>query len=362
MQTALYREHVQHGAQMVDFCGWQMPLHYGSQLQEHHHVRVSVGMFDVSHMGVVEIQGSDAYYFLRYVLANDVAKLTEPGRALYSCLLNESGGILDDTIAYFIAPQHYRLVINAGSREHVMRWLREQADRYDVVLTLRDDLSILAVQGPDAVARVVAALKKTPIATQLPSLAPFQFVSDDTYFIARTGYTGEDGVEIILPNAKVQALWKALLKEKVPPCGLGARDSLRLEAGLNLYGADMNEQVSPLESNLAWTVSWKDAERRFIGRDSLERQLKHGVQQQLIGVIMEAPGMIRAHDVLFFADGRQGEVTSGGYSPALGRSIAFARVPANTTAAAHINYRGKSIPVKLVKPPFVARPKTVSTC
>lgn len=362
MQTALYREHVAHGAQMVDFCGWQMPLHYGSQLQEHHQVRVSVGMFDVSHMGILDVIGSDAYYFLRYVLANDIAKLKQPCSALYTCLLNETGGVVDDAIAYYLAPGHYRLVINAGSRQRVVRWLTEQADRYDLVLRERDDLSIIAVQGPDALTRVVAALKKAPIADQLSALTAFQFAYDDAVFIARTGYTGEDGFEILLPHADAVKLWKALLKEKVPPCGLGARDSLRLEAGLNLYGADMDEAISPLEANLAWTVSWKDASRRFIGRESLEQQLHQGVTRQLVGVVMEAPGMMRAHEPIYFSDGSEGEVTSGGFSPALGRSIALARVPARVAVPAFVNYRGKSIPVKLVKPPFVARPKVVSTC
>lgn len=358
MRTALYREHVHLGAQMVDFCGWKMPLHYGSQLDEHHHVRVSVGMFDVSHMGIVDISGSDAYYYLRYVLANDVKKLTSKGLALYSCLLNEQGGVIDDLIVYHIDNDLYRLVINAGSRQKVLDWLHTHTDRYDVVIEERNDLALIAVQGPDAIKRVISVLKKSSLAENIEHMRPFHFVEDGNMLIARTGYTGEDGVEVMLPVSLASDFWKSLLKINVAPCGLGARDMLRLEAGLNLYGSDMDETTSPLESNLAWTVSWNDIERDFLGKKSLQQQLQRGVKQQLVGLLMKERGMMRHQQKVFFDGNGVGEITSGGFSPILGHSIALARVPINATSHAAIEYRGTKIPVQIVKPPFVKHGKS----
>lgn len=357
MQTALYREHLQAGAQMVDFCGWKMPLHYGSQLQEHHHVRVSVGMFDVSHMCRIDILGSDAYYFLRYVLANDVNKLSEKGRAFYTCLLNEDGGIMDDLIVYRLDHDCYRLVANAGSRDKILKWLHVCADRYDVVIEERQDLGMLAIQGPDAIQRVTAVIKKPHFSKELQKTRPFHFVEIGDWMVARTGYTGEDGVEVILPNSDILGFWKSLLKMDVIPCGLGARDMLRLEAGLNLYGSDMDESVTPFESNLAWTVSFTDPTRNFIGKKSLQYQLERGVRQQLIGLLMQGRGMMRSHQKVFFMENGEGEITSGGFSPILGHAIALARVPTNHTAEAKVEYRGKKIPVIVVKPPFVRQGK-----
>src|SRR3990167_1456744 len=186
MQTALYRKHLQAGAQMVDFCGWQMPLHYGSQLQEHHHVRVSSGMFDVSHMCRVDVVGSDAYYFLYYVLANDVSKLSQKGSAFYTCLLNEEGGIIDDLIVYRLDDEVYRLVVNAGSRDKVLLWLNVQADRYDVIIEERKDLAMLAVQGPEAIQRVITVMKEADFAERLQATRPFQFIEQEDWMFART--------------------------------------------------------------------------------------------------------------------------------------------------------------------------------
>lgn len=349
-QTSLYRQHVQLDAHMVDFCGWQMPLHYGSQLQEHSHVRSSAGMFDVSHMRVIDLEGGDAFYYLRYLLANDVLKLSQDGQALYTCMLNETGGVVDDLIAYRIGEEHYRLVVNACSHARVIEWLYKHIERYVVEVIERSDLAILAVQGPDAINKAIQALE---LPVSLRSLKSFHFIEHQDSMIARTGYTGEDGIEILVPNDKVQAVWKSLRKAGVEPCGLGARDSLRLEAGFNLYGSDMDEGTTPLESNLAWTVSWSDSERDFIGKKALQKQLETGVKRQLVGLLMEERGVMRSKQKVFVVDNGEGEITSGGFSPTLGHSIALARIPIKDKSELEIDYRGKRIPVLKIKPPFV---------
>jgi aminomethyltransferase len=349
MQTALYAEHQRANAHMVEFADWQMPLHYGSALAEHQHVRVSVGMFDVSHMGILDIEGGDATYFLRYVLANDVKKLSVPGSAFYTCLLNNDAGIIDDAILYFLNKDQYRLVVNAGSCQRVLKWLRACADRYDVVIHHRQDLGILALQGPDARQRLFSVLGQEDIL----KLRPFTSFNYSDYCIACTGYTGEDGFEIIAPAAQLITLWKRLLKLGVPPCGLAARDILRLEAGFNLYGQDMDETVTPLEANLAWTVAWNDEARQFIGKDSLLNQIQQGVTHHLVGVKLLSPGILRAHDEIVFSDQQVGVITSAVYSPILGCSIGFARVPVNTASRAQLSYRGKQLDLEIADLPFL---------
>jgi aminomethyltransferase len=346
--------HAKAGALLVDFAGWEMPLHYGSQIEEHHHVRQSAGIFDVSHMGVIDVEGEDASYFLRYLLANDVKKLKQPGSALYSCMLNEQGGVLDDLIVYWLAPEHYQVIVNASTREKDFAWLEKHSEWFDVQVTQRPDLGIIAVQGPQALT-IAAEVFGKAVHAQLMQLRPFQFILHDQLLIARTGYTGEDGIEIIVPNETATKLWKDFVSHGAKPCGLGARDTLRLEAGLNLYGTDMDEKTTPLNSNLAWTVSWHDPDRDFIGKEALKTQLTHGVKQQLVGLVMEQPGVLRNHQTVWFDGDGQGEITSGSFSPTLGYSIALARVPVEAGATARVERRGKSVPVKIVKPPFVKR-------
>lgn len=354
-RTPFYAAHVQANAKIVDFAGWDMPLHYGSQLQEHHQVRQHVGMFDVSHMGVVDLQGVDAAAYLRRLLANNVDKLAM-GKALYTCMLNETGGVIDDLIVYKVANDAYRLVINAGTREKDIAWMRAQASGFAVNITERTDLAMLAIQGPEVQSKLASflALDQAEITRQLK---PFTFAELDDLFIARTGYTGEDGYEVILPATKAGKLWQALLTAGVSPCGLGARDTLRLEAGLNLYGADMDESVTPLESNLAWTVAMDPKERVFIGRTALEKQLEQGVKQRLVGLVLEGPGIIRNHQKVIIADDGIGEVTSGGYSPTLEKSIALARVPTEMSKPCYVEIRSKQIPAQVIKPPFVRNGK-----
>src|SRR3990167_326069 len=319
-KTPLYECHVQAAAKMVDFAGWDMPLHYGSQIREHHIVRQDAGMFDVSHMTIVDLTGKDVAAFLRYVLANNIDRLTL-GKALYTCMLNAQGGVLDDLIVYKIADDFFRLVINAGTRDKDLAWFEKQKADFRMIITERTDLAMLALQGPKVKDKIshVLTLKEGEL---VQKLQPFTFVALEDWFIARTGYTGEDGYEIILPGVKAKILWEKALAAEIKPCGLGARDTLRLEAGLNLYGSDMDENVSPLESNLSWTVAMMPKERDFIGRHALEKELKLGPKKVLVGLVLAGPGIIRNHQKVLVNGHVAGEVTSGGYSPTLEKSIA----------------------------------------
>ena len=356
-QTPLYDTHVAAGAKMVDFAGWDMPLHYGSQLQEHRDVRSGAGMFDVSHMTVVDLSGDGAEAFLQRLLANDVARLREPGKALYSCMLNDQGGVIDDLIVYYRSPGRYRMVVNAATRDKDLAWLRRQSESFDMDLDERDDLAMIAVQGPRARERFHAAAPQ--VAKGLAELKPFHAAECGEWFVARTGYTGEDGYEVILPAADAPELWKALAAAEVAPCGLGARDSLRLEAGLALYGQDMDETITPLECGLSWTVAWEPAERRFTGRDVLEKQRSEGIARRQVGMVLEDRGVLRHDQPVYNEFGGEGVITSGGFSPALGRSVALALVPAETGDRCTVDIRGRECPVRVVRPPFVRHGKVL---
>ena len=353
--TALHAVHRAAGARMVDFGGFDMPLHYGSQIEEHHAVRRDAGMFDVSHMRVLDVEGAGARDFLRYALANDVGRLAQPGKALYSCLLAETAGVLDDLIVYWRGRDAFRVVVNAATADKDVAWLRRllAGSPFAAALTERIDLGILAVQGPRARPAVWLALPETRTATE--ALAPFHAAEVPTglgtLFVGRTGYTGEDGFEIVLPVEALVPAWNALVAAGVRPCGLGARDTLRLEAGMNLYGQDMDETVTPLESGLAWTVDLR-SERDFVGRDAL---LAQSPTRQLTGlVLVDAGGVLRAHQAVTCGHGH-GEITSGTFSPTMGRSIALARLPAALRPgdAVEVDVRGKRLAARVVKPPFV---------
>lgn len=358
-QTPFYDLHIKANAKMVDFAGWEMPLHYGSQLQEHQQVRQQAGLFDVSHMGVVDLHGQDTKAYLQHLLANNVDKLVD-GKALYTCMLNESGGVIDDLIVYKISSDFYRVVINAGTRAKDLAWMREQIKSYSVELTERTDLAMLAIQGPEIRKKIPQLFTPTDAAL-IENLKPFTFMTRDGLFVARTGYTGEDGFEMIFNATDAPHWWQVLSAADIAPCGLGARDTLRLEAGLNLYGADMDEQVTPLESNLAWTVALEPADRHFIGRQALEQQVKQGVPQRLVGLVLDGPGIIRNHQRVSSDINGSGEVTSGGYSPTLEKSIALARLPAAIVeqGKCFVEIRNKQIPAQIVKPPFVRQGKKV---
>lgn len=348
-QTPLHAAHLAAGARMVDFGGWDMPINYGSQIEEHHQVRQAAGMFDVSHMTVVDINGAQARHFLSYLLANDVAKLSTPGRALYSCLLNEQGGILDDLITYFLDENFFRVVVNAATHDKDMAWITSQARAFDVAVNERPELAMIAVQGPKAREIVLAGLPQVD-ATSAAELKPFSAGQYGDLFIARTGYTGEDGFEISLPAEAATTLWDQLLSAGVTPCGLGARDTLRLEAGMNLYGQDMDETVSPLESALGWTVALQD-DRAFIGKDALLEQKARGVENKLVGLVLQGRGVLRPGQKIV-TDAGEGVTTSGSYSPTLQKAIAFTRIPKGARQNCQVDIRGKLLDCSIVRPPF----------
>ena len=354
-KTLLNDSHRALGAKMVDFGGWDMPIHYGSQIDEHHLVRQQAGMFDVSHMTVVDLRGANVRAFLRQLLAYSIDKLKVQGKALYSCMLNAQGGVIDDLIVYFLGEDFFRLVVNASTREKDLAWIKQHAAAFQVEVQLREDLAIIAVQGPQARARVIE-LVAADQRDALDKLARFSAVDvcaadGVALFVARTGYTGEDGFEILLPQSAVVAFWEKLLAAGVKPAGLGARDTLRLEAGMNLYGQDMDESVTPFEAGLGWTVAL-DEGRDFIGRAALEAQKAAGVPTQLIGLVMDDKGVLRHGQVVLTENG-QGEILSGTFSPTLGKAIAFARVPAGSVADVRVDIRGRHVAVRVVKFPFV---------
>ncbi|MFU8784533.1 glycine cleavage system aminomethyltransferase GcvT [Aliidiomarina sp.] len=355
-RTPLYNNHVQAGAKMVDFHGWEMPLNYGSQIEEHHAVRRDVGMFDVSHMTIVDVTGRDAKPYLRHLLANDVAKLTTPGKALYSAMLNEEGGVIDDLIVYFFNEDSYRLVVNSATRDKDMAWLELQSGEFDVAITERTEFAMIALQGPNAKAKI-ANLMSAEQHALISELKPFVGVQLDDLFVATTGYTGEAGYEIIIPNNNVADVWEKLVAVGVQPCGLGARDTLRLEAGMNLYGQDMNETVSPLAANMGWSVAFEPADRNFVGRSALEA-LKAAGTEKFVGLVMEEKGVLRG-GLKVMVDGGEGVITSGTFSPTLGYSIAMARVPLPVGETAQVEMRKKLVTVKVVKPSFVRNGKAV---
>jgi len=351
-KTPLYDNHVEAGARIVDFGGWDMPLHYGSQKEEHHAVRRHAGMFDVSHMTIVDLGGERVSEFLRYLVANDVAKLKDYGKALYTCMLNPDGGVIDDLIIYFIADTGYRLIVNAATREKDLKWIREQAGAFDVDVLERAELAMLAVQGPEA-RELAAPCIEGEWRDAAMALKPFNGLQAGNVFVARTGYTGEDGWEIVMPAANAGKTWDRLLAAGVTPCGLGARDTLRLEAAMNLYGSDMDETVSPLEAGLGWTIAWEPDDRDFIGRAPLEALRNSPDRQRFVGLLLEDKGVLRNHQKVVVEGVGDGEITSGGFSPTIGRSIALARVPAGDYDRARVEVRGKLLNVRIVKTPFV---------
>jgi aminomethyltransferase len=356
LKTPLYSVHAASGAKIIDFGGWDMPLQYGSQLEEHRSVRRDAGIFDVSHMCVVDLSGERVREFLRSLLANDVGRLTIPGRALYSCMLDPRGGVIDDLIVYFVTETWFRLVVNAGTRAKDLAWIRDHAAPFGVLVRERTDLAILAVQGPNARAKTAALLSATHRVTAL-GIARFSAAAIDDWFLARTGYTGEDGFEIILPGEHAVSTWKSLIAQGVAPAGLGARDTLRLEAGMCLYGNDLDESHSPLESGVEWTVAFEPQDRDFVGRGALAQ-----ARTELTGLVLEERGVLRSHQtVSLAAEPRRtiGEVTSGTFSPTLNRAIALARIERDVGGRVMVDIRGKPHAARVVRPPFVRNGKAL---
>ncbi len=366
--TPLNSAHRALGAKMVDFGGWDMPVNYGSQIEEHNAVRLDAGMFDVSHMCVVDVKGANTRSFLRGLLANNVDKLQVPGKALYSCMLDPQGGVIDDLIVYFFSEDWFRIVVNAGTADKDVAWMNAQnaATNSGVSITQRrdgnDPIALIAVQGPNARAKVWQVLPTTRSATE--NIKPFNAaIVGDTAFgeamVARTGYTGEDGFEIGVPASQAEALWNALLAAGVKPAGLGARDTLRLEAGMNLYGQDMDETTNPLDAGLAWTIDLV-SERDFIGKAALQAK---GQGAQFVGLILrEKGGILRAHQKVVAASGNEGEITSGTFSPSMQQAIALARVPMDVAVGdtVHVIIRDKRLAASVVKLPFVRNGKVLA--
>jgi len=357
-KTILNQAHRDLNARMVPFGDWDMPVNYGSQIDEHHAVRQKAGMFDVSHMQAIDLKGKRVRELLQYLLANDVAKLKTSGKALYSCMLNEKGGVIDDLIVYFMQDDWYRLVVNAGTAEKDIAWINQYADDFSVTVQVRDDLAMIAVQGPEAREKTIALLE-TSLGQQAAELKIFSAASSGDWFVGRTGYTGEDGFEVLMPKTEAINFWDKLLEAGVQPCGLGARDTLRLEAGMNLYGSDMDEDTSPLEAGLSWTLALMPADRDFIGRKALEALKATGNVKKFIGLVLQGRGVLRDHQKLFVGDNEVGEITSGGFAPTLNKAIAFARVDAAVTDELFVDIRGKKLPVEIVKPPFARLGKSL---
>lgn len=351
-KTPLHTNHLACGGKMVDFHGWEMALHYGSQLNEHHMVRNDAGLFDVSHMTVVDVLGAGGRQFLRNLLTNDIDTLPHIGRALYTCMCNEHGGIIDDLIVYQRAPDNYRLVLNSATRVRDLAWIREKIKGFAAGLQERTDLAMLAVQGPNAIQKTLTILNPMQ-ADNVSTLAPFECADVDNWFFARTGYTGEDGLEIIVPQHAISTLWTSLVNAGVQPCGLAARDTLRMEAGLLLYGQDMDELTSPLESGLAWTVKSLPDDRIFIGKGALLLQQKQGVKRKLVGLTLQDKGVMRSGYRVIVDGHPDGIITSGTYSPTLAKSIALARVPIETDQQVMVEIRGKLFPAQVGKPRFI---------
>ncbi|SFD71375.1 glycine cleavage system aminomethyltransferase GcvT [Pseudoalteromonas denitrificans] len=355
-KTVLHAKHLESNAKMVDFHGWEMPINYGSQIEEHHAVRQDAGMFDVSHMTIVDVKGDDAKAFLRTLVANDVAKLTVPGKALYTGMLNHEGGVIDDLIIYYFSETEYRLVVNSATRVKDLAWIAQVSKDFAVEVAERPEFAMIAVQGPNAKAKTATILNADQVAA-VEGMKPFFGVQAGELFIATTGYTGEAGYEIVVHNDDAADLWQKLLDAGVAPAGLGARDTLRLEAGMNLYGLDMDETVSPLAANMGWTISWEPEDRNFIGREALVKQKAEGVDK-LVGLVLEAKGVLRAGSKVI-VEGGEGVITSGTFSPTLGFSVALARVPKTVGENAQVEMRKKLVDVKVVKPSFVRNGKSI---
>jgi len=359
-RTPLFELHQSLGARIVEFGGWDMPLSYSSLIEEHHAVRRAAGMFDVSHMGILDLRGSEARHTLERLLANDVGRLRAPGSALYSCMLNESGGVIDDLIVYYLGASGFRLVVNAATRVGDIAWIEANIRGRDVQLAERTDLALIAVQGPQARARF-AQLLQGEQAALAQSIARFHAAAIGRSFVARTGYTGEDGFEVMLPAVDAPGTWRALAALEVVPCGLGARDTLRLEAGMNLYGSDLDASHDPLESGLAWTVAFEPSERDFIGRAALKQVQRLGPERKQVGLVLEDRGVLRAHYKVIAPGAGTGEVTSGTFSPTLERSIALARVPSAAGDHVQVDIRGQLKEARVVQPPFVRHGRSLLT-
>ena len=350
-KTPLNNAHIELGAKMVNFSHWEMPISYTSLIEEHHAVRNTAGVFDVSHMSIFDFNGGDQVAFFEKIFANDIKKISNEDKAIYGALLNEEGGILDDLIIYH-ANEKFRLVSNCSTREQNRQWYEKHAVEFGVEVVERSDMGILAIQGPDALSKIQSIDGINP---QVNNLQSFGCMFDGDKLYARTGYTGEDGLEIIVPSVDINQFWDQALRLGCTPIGLGARDTLRLEAGLNLYGNDMTIENHPYESNLGWTIDMTDENRQFIGKQAL-LSIDQSKSQKIVGIILRDKGVLRSGYEVIHDEGK-GVVLSGSYSPTLQSSIGLARVDQGYKKDGKVMIRNKMLNIDFVSPRFIERGK-----
>ncbi|RSL30952.1 glycine cleavage system aminomethyltransferase GcvT [Salibacterium salarium] len=353
-RTSIYPLYKKYGAKKVEFGGWQMPVYFSSIKEEHHAVRRKAGLFDVSHMGEAIVEGRDAYSFLQYIMTNDLAKL-KPGKVMYTVFCNEKGGVVDDLLIYQLDELSYMLVLNASNTKKDLDFLRKHALQNMEIKNMTDDYSLLAIQGPKA-EDVLQRL--TTINTR--AIAPFHFqnniyLNNVNCIVSRTGYTGEDGFELYCKSDDAPTLWESIIYENkdVLPCGLGARDTLRFEACLPLYGQEIDETISPLEAGLAFAVKFQK-KHDFIGKEALLQEKETGVSRQLIGLEMMEQGIPRSgYKVLNENKEIIGNITSGTHSPTLGLNVGIALVEkASVTESCYVQVRHKTLQAKTRPLPF----------
>ena len=353
-KTPLHNAHIQLGAKMVNFSNWEMPISYSSLIKEHNAVRNAAGIFDVSHMSVFDFDGGNQIAFFKKIFANDIKKIYKDNKAIYGALLNEEGGILDDLIIYH-ANNKFRLVSNCSTREQNKQWLEKHAVEFGVKVMERSDMGILAIQGPNALKKI---LEIKEIDAQVNTLQSFGCMFEGDKLYARTGYTGEDGLELIVPTQDINHLWDQALELGCTPIGLGARDTLRLEAGLNLYGNDMTINNHPYESNLGWTIDMSDKNREFIGKNAL-LSIDQSKSQKIVGIILQDKGVLRSGYEITHEQGK-GVVLSGSYSPTLQSSIGLARVDQGYKENGKVMIRNKVLNIDFVSPRFLGQGKISS--
>jgi len=355
LKTALHQNHIDAGAKMVPFAGFDMPVSYAGLIQEHNAVRESCGMFDVSHMGEFRIKGPEALDLIQWITTNDASKL-EAGKVQYSCMPNGRGGIVDDLLVYCLNRNEFMLVVNASNREKDWEWIATQ-NRWNAEITDEsDEWSLIAVQGPRAAECLQPFVKEAGIGEMAYYTFQQATVGGKTVLLSATGYTGAGGFEIYLPNAQAQGVWNALLDAGVEPCGLGARDTLRMEAGFCLYGNDIDDTTSPIAAGLGWITKFS---KTFVDSDRFAEEKESGSKELLRGFVLQERGIPRQGYIIESAAGEAiGRITSGTQSPILGYGIAMGYVFRDAGALDEIVYiriRKKAIPARIVRPGFLPK-------
>ena len=349
--SPLRAAHKQNAARMIDYAGFRMPLHFGSQIAEHVAVRNCAGMFDISHTRIVDLHGVNVLDWLRKLLVSDVAKLSDGG-AQYSCMCRPDGGVVDDLVVFRLAADHFRITLSGATHQKSLAWLNSQRPA-DVEICKLQDTAFIAVQGPDAVSRTSMAFEDLGRSADLLSMDRFTAQITNDWFVARTGYTGEDGVEIALPSSDALPLWNALAEQGVTAAGLGARNTLRLEAGLALSGRDLDSRHSPVESGIGHTIDTNDPDREFIGREILEDHKLFGGSCLQIGIVLEGRGVLKHGQVVERVGREIGRITSGSFSPSKEVSIALARVNQTFKGGCDVQIGEQLVSARITSVPFL---------